>query len=267
MRPSATTATLCFSLLALAPVPDARAEVELKGTPSELGRYLRPERQMLTLVGHAREVVQADVGKVVITVKTQAKDLAGALGANTERRAQIAQALQREGIDAKNIRSERFSSSPNFGWFGKQPASFEVTNRIEVKITDDRQLTAVARLSEPSGEVSVSDVTFEVTDQEKRIEKLRLQAFDDAVAKKASYESRLGVLLKPTAFRYSSSAPGAGSDSGSLEEIIVTARKTTASRASDAADMMETNPFEDQVIDIWATVTFEATPRAETLPK
>ncbi len=176
MRPCTTMRSSCGVFLLMVAASPVIAEVELRGSPAELAKYIRPERQVLTLVGRAREVVQADVGTVVVAVKTQGKDLAGSLAANAERRWQIAQALQREGIDARNIRSERFSTSPQLGWFGKQPSSFEVVNRIEVKISDDRQRSVVA-------------------------------------------------------------------------------------------DDVDSNPFEDQVIEVWATVTFEATARTEAAAK
>lgn len=242
----------------------AAAEVEVKGTPAELSKYLRGERQFVTLTGHAKETVEADTGKMTVTVRTQAKELVAALAANAERRAQIARALQRDGIDAKNIRSARFSSSPQFGWLGKTPNSFEVVNQMEVTVNNEQQLTAVARLSDPSGDVNVGSASFSYSDREALVETLRRAAFDAAVAKKEFYERRLGVSLRPVRFYFDGAAPAPSVASGSIEEVIVTGeRRNEDSRERTRANSFPSTPvFEGQAVEAWAVVTFEGTATA-----
>ena len=62
------------------------ADPELKGTPSELQKFLRTASHSVTLEGHAKQTVQADVGHVIVVVRTQGKDLTGAIVANGQRR-------------------------------------------------------------------------------------------------------------------------------------------------------------------------------------
>ena len=68
------------------------ADPELKGTPSELQKFLRTASHSVTLEGHAKQTVQADVGHVIVVVRTQGKDLTGALVANGQRRETLTKA-------------------------------------------------------------------------------------------------------------------------------------------------------------------------------
>jgi uncharacterized protein YggE len=92
------------------------AEMELRGSPAELQKFLQPAGRTVTLTGHARQTVPSDVGHISVIVRTQAKELAAAMRANAERRTALTQQLTRQGIPDKAIRAEKFSSSPQFGW-------------------------------------------------------------------------------------------------------------------------------------------------------
>lgn len=234
------------------------AELELRGAPADLQKYLQPGRRTVTLSGHAKQTVPSDVGHVSIIVRTQAKELAAAMRANAERRTALAQLLIQQGIPDKAIRAEKFSSSPQFGWFGRTPTSYEVVNRLMVDVTDDAQLIRVSEIAAKSTDTSIGTIAFETTKQAALEETVRHLAFDDAIARKAFYEERLGATLRPVAFAFSDRTARAASPAEALQEVMV-----TGSRRSDFASAPSSPPppsFDEQQYEVSADVTFEVQP-------
>ena len=230
----------------------------MRGAPTELQKYLQPARRTVTLTGHARQAVPSDVGHVSIIVKTQAKDLAAAMRANAERRTALSQQLVHLGIPEKAIRAEKFSSSPQFGWFGRTPTSYDVANRLVVDVTDDVQLIRVSEAAAQSPDTSIGGITFEYTQQAALQETVRHLAFDDAIARKAFYEERLGATLKPVAFAFSDRTARA-QQSTDFQEVVVTASKNTASYSPASPPPPS---FDEQEYQVSVDVTFEVEPHA-----
>ena len=234
------------------------AEVELRGTPPDLQKYLQPAKRTVTLTGHAKQTVPSDVGHVSVIVRTQARELAAAMRANAERRAALAQQLTQQGIPEKAIRAEKFSSSPQFGWFGRTPTSYEVVNRLIVDVTDDSQLIRVSEITAKSTDTSIGSITFEYTRQPALEEAVRHMAFDDAIARKAFYEERLGATLRPVAFAFSDRTALAERSRADLAEVIVTASRRTEAPAS--APSSPQPAFDEQEYQVSVEVTFEVQP-------
>jgi uncharacterized protein YggE len=244
--------------------PNVRAaELELRGAPADLQKYLQkflqPAGRTVTLTGHARQTVPSDMGHVSIIVRTQAKELAAAMRANAERRTALAQQLTRQGIPDKAIRAEKFSSSPQFGWFGRSPASYEVVNRLIVDVTDDAQLIRVSEAAAQSADTSIGTITFEFAQQAALQETVRHLAFDDAIAKKAFYEQRLGATLRPVTFVFSDRSARVESQAAQIEEIVVTGTKRSESYSS-APPPPPPPSFDQQQYDVSVDVTFEVEP-------
>jgi uncharacterized protein YggE len=187
---------------------------------------------------------------------TQAKELAAAMRANAERRTALAQLLTRQGIPDKAIRAEKFSSSPQFGWFGRSPTSYEVVNRLIVDVTDDAQLVRVSEIAAQSTDTSIGKIAFEYTQQATLQETVRHLAFDDAIARKAFYEERLGGTLRPVAFAFSDGTARAERRTAELEEVVMTANRRSESYAS-APPPPPPPSFDEQEYEVSVDVTFE----------
>jgi uncharacterized protein YggE len=250
-----TSSILCC--LAAADVT-AAAEPELKGTPTELQHFLRTSTHALTLVGHAKRTVEADVGHVTVIVHTQARELAAAITANGQRRDAFIRSVEHGGIDAKAIRAAKFASSPQFSWFGKTPSSYDIVNEITVDVADERQMIVVASAAAESADSSVGAITFEYSKQDELEEDVRRSAFDDALAKKSFYEQRLGATLKPTSFEFSDYSAHATPASSALEEVVVSGSRRNA-LASAAQSAMPAPPpsFGEKEYEVSANVSFE----------
>jgi uncharacterized protein len=236
------------------------AEPELRGTPADLQRYLKPPMRTVTLQGHAKLEVQSDVGHVSLVVHATGKDMASALRANTSRRDALVAALVRSGIDPKAIQPEKFSSSPQFGWFGKTPSAYEVTNRLTVDVVDDRQMQAVADAVGNGQEIGYEGAEFEYTHEEEAREALRHQAFDDALARRKFYEERLGATLRPVAFRFNNSTRTQDPDMA-LEEVVVTGERRGRAKLDVPPPVPAVPAFDKRTYEVVAELTFEVAPR------
>jgi uncharacterized protein YggE len=251
---------IALALSILATVGVEAAEPELKGTPAELRQFLRTGNREIVLVGHAKQTVQADVGHVSVVVHTQGKDLTSAIAANAQRRETLAQSLQSQGIDAKKIRAQKFSSSPQYGWFGKTPSSFEATNRLIVDVADERELMIVTAAAANPPDLTIGVIAFEYSKQRDLEEQVRREAFDDALAKKGFYEQRLGATLRPVGFRFSD-ASARGTEGGELDEVVVTGSRSVMGIAQSHADSYAPLPsFDEKLYEVSAVVTFAVEP-------
>ncbi len=238
------------------------ADPELRGTPAELQKFLRTASHSVTLEGHAKQTVQADVGHVIVVVHTQGKDLTGAIVANGQRRDVLTKTLLSQGIEAKAIRTEKFSTSPQFGWFGKAPSSYEVVNRLNVEVADERQVTIVTGAASGSSDLSIGVISFEYSKQRELEEQVRRAAFDDALAKKSFYEQRLSAKLVPTAFSFSDFSARSTPGAVALEEIVVTGSRRSGSESSSLNLPPPPPSFDEKEYEVTASVTFAIEARA-----
>lgn len=187
--------------LCLIAATTAYAQPELKGSPNELRQFLYPADNIVSIRASAEERAYSDVAVVSLTVTTKHQQLSQAIAANQQLRETVEQALQAAGVKAKFIKSSRFSSSPEYGWFGKKPSSFSVVNRIAVRIDETELLTAVAKLSDQYPELELSDMAFEHSKKSLFEKQVKAKAMKKILDQKAVYEQTLGVKLLPVAVR------------------------------------------------------------------
>lgn len=178
----------------------AHGAPELKGNPEELRQFLHPAEQLVTLTGTHEETAWSDKASVSLVITTEDEMLADSISANRALRTSLTRAMLDAGIDATAVKTSRFSTSPQFGWFGSKPKSFEVVNRMTVGITDESHLMLLARMADASDEVVMSSMHFEHLAKDELEARVKRAAIDDALAQKADYEAALGVKLVPVSF-------------------------------------------------------------------
>ncbi|MHC4132514.1 MAG: SIMPL domain-containing protein [Planctomycetota bacterium] len=176
------------------------AEPEIKGTPSELAGYLKEMPKHVTLSGKSEVKVQADKVVVEISVKTEDGSLETALKQNQNLRAKIVKSLKGAGIPADKIAASRFSSTPQYGFFGKRPSSYEVTNLMKITVSDEKGFQEVAKIVDTYREVEYGGFIYEHSNKKGLKIKVTEQACDDLSKKKALYESKFGLKLQPKTF-------------------------------------------------------------------
>jgi uncharacterized protein YggE len=213
------------------------AAPELKGSPDELRSFLQKSPTKVTVRGYAEESAYADVAIVTLIIATENKQMSAALSANSSLRAAISKGFVAAGIAPESINTSKFSTSPQFGWFGDKPKSYEIVNRMKVEISGESQLKAVASAADLNIEIDFSDIEFKHTQKEQLKTQLLQEAIDDVMSQKKFYEDQLGLQLVPVSFTAPDvSVPARRAASRSaLEEITVTARKRSDMDEFDAS--------------------------------
>ena len=235
-------------LLVLALLPAISfAEPELKGNPSELRQFLHPEAKTVTLYGEAEEKAYSDTAIISLVVTTEAKLLSDSIAANTELRQTIARQLSSAGIKTEDINSSKFSTSPQYGWFGKKPDSYKVVNRMAVKITSEDHLQAIAAVADAKPEIELSDIAFEHSQEDAFKDKVKQKALAKVMEQKKFYESSLGVKLTPVGFSDSSVGQNPTRGAEVLEEVVVMSVRQSKSYEARDSYKEERAPSFDEV--------------------
>ncbi len=173
------------------------AAPELKGSPDELSYYLLDQRKIITINGNASELIEADTAIVAITVRTKESKLNDALQQNEKVRQVIKDNLQQAGVAADKIKASKFSSSPNYGWFGEKPSSYEISNEVKVTINSEEQLRVIAKIVDGQKDVLLGGTEFKDSQKEGNERKVLKKALSAVQEKQKIYEQSLGVVLTP----------------------------------------------------------------------
>jgi len=216
---------LLFCLLPLAAV----AQPELKGSPNELRQFLHPSEKIVTLSAEAEEKAYSDRAIISLVITSEDKQLSTSISNNITLRESISQQLVTAGINPEHIKSSKFSTSPQYGWFGKKPDSYKVVNRMAVTITQESQLKTIASVADSKEQIELSDIAFEHSQKDAFKNQVKQLALEKVMKQKALYETSLGVTLTPVSFRDNRLWVRGTQGAQMLEEIVVTATKRSRS--------------------------------------
>jgi uncharacterized protein len=209
----------------------AFAEPEVKGSPSELKNFLHPRDNLVLITESADEKAYSDTAIVTLVVTTEDKQNSVSMRENSRIRQAIVEKLLALGIAADKIKNSKFSSSPQYGWFGKKPDSFKIVNRVTVTISES----------------SISSTLFEHSKKDFYQQKVKEKALEKVLARKAFYERSLGVKLTPVSFNEQDQTiePTAGADA--VEEVVVTGIRGGSYSAKSSPDIKEYENSFDEV--------------------
>ncbi|BFM13182.1 hypothetical protein R50072_33350 [Simiduia litorea] len=237
IRLSVLLTLVCFAFTSA-----LQAAPELKGSPEELKGFLHPSSQTLFISDSAEETAYSDQAIVNLLVTTEEKTLGSALEKNAALRNNIRTQLTAQGIAANDIKNSKFSSSPEFGWFGKEPSSYKVVNRMSIKIEQEASLQNIANISDQYKEVVLSGTQFEHSKKTDVSQKVKTLALKKVMEKKAFYESTLGIKLTPLSFDESVSDGLPTEGASQLEEIVVTGVRVKSDSYSSRRQYEPVNP-------------------------
>src|SRR5262245_12304930 len=203
---------LCLAthIIGLLLVPAALAEVELKGSASELAAQLASVPRTVNVTGEGEVKVQADRAIVTFKVSTEKKSLADSLRANEEIRNRLTEFLKERGLGTEQIRASKFSSTPKYSVFSEKAKSHRVDNLIKVTARDELQFQTIASAADKFAEVSYLETVFEHSDNEGLKAKAIAQACDNANNRKKVFEEKLGLKLTPRRFIETMVSPATG---------------------------------------------------------
>jgi uncharacterized protein YggE len=233
---------------------------ELKGSPEELSAFLQQPLPTVNIVGRAEESAYADKAKITLIITTEDKLMATALTTNGTVRESITKQFVAAGIPEDSINTSKFSTSPQYGWFGEKPKSYEVVNRMQVEVDNEAHLKVVAESADSNPEVDFVDIEFEHTGRKALQQQVLDKAVADVMQQKAFYEEQLGLTLRPQSFTAPNVAPrprpAARRPMAMMEEITVTARKSGSAPAY-ADEPIVAVTFDEVEYNAVVTVVFE----------
>lgn len=193
-------ATAAASLASLS--QSALAQAQLSGTPEELREFLHPRPNTVNINGEGELTAYKDVAKISLLVTTEERTLSRAMEVNQALRLDLIRQFVAAGVPQEDINNSKFSSSPQFGFFGRNPNSFEVSARMEVQVNSEEHLQLLAAAADEHEEVEFESTEFEHSEEEAFEEQVREIALNDVMAQKAYYEASLGLELKAVNFFY-----------------------------------------------------------------
>lgn len=178
------------------------AQAQLSGTPDELREFLHPRPNTVNINGEGELTAYKDIAKISLMVTSDERSLSQAMEVNQALRLELIEDFVAAGIPLEDINNSKFSSSPQFGFFGRNPNSFEVSARMEVEVSSEEHLQLLAAAADEHDEVEFESTEFEHSAEDSFEDQVREMALNDAMEQKAYYESSLGLELKAVNFFY-----------------------------------------------------------------
>ncbi|WP_444917948.1 SIMPL domain-containing protein [Microbulbifer sp. JMSA003] len=258
-----------LALLASLIIPSlSMATPEIKGSPQDLRDLIYPISRVLTLHGSAKETAYSDQAIVNIIVTTEEPLLSDAIASNSSLREQLTESLIKAGIDRAKIKNSKFSSSPQFGWLGRNPSSYKVINRVAITINKEGHLQSIARLTDENKEIEIVSTSFEHSEVSEYTKKVRSKALAKIMEQKADYERTLSIQLTPVNVRTNNIDYHGTAGAGAIEEVIVTASRTRKSKFEDSFSEAyietEVSSFDEVQYEASLSVDFQVVPSATT---
>lgn len=249
-----------IGILFLIGVTGVNAAPEIKGQPEELKQLLYPSKKTITINESVVEKAYTDTAMVTLVITTEDDKLASAIKTNEQTRKKIASQLIEAGLDAKKINSSKFSTSPQFGWFGKEPDSYEVVNRMVVNVNSEKLFQLTAKIADESRRVKFGKTLFEHSKKEEYENRVLEKASLKIQTKKVFYEKQLGLKLKVVGLNYFNvSRSPSGDFEENYEKIRVSGSRVK--RRTENLDIIDA--FQKQVSQTFDEVKYVASVSVE----
>lgn len=164
------------------------------------GRYIGQESQFkktIDVSGEGKILAKPDIGLVDLTVLSEAKTVAAAQTANTDKMNKITLAMKDLGIKGEDLQTINYNISPRYQYnLGRSDIiGYEVSQTLRVKI---RQLDKTGQILERAAALGANQVgalSFTFDDSEKLKDEARQKAIEEARDKARALAAGLGVRL------------------------------------------------------------------------
>jgi len=165
--------------------------IEAQGVSPTSERYIR-------VSGSGEVAVVPDIAYINIGVHSEAEDVSSALEANNTQATKLTEALQAEGIEAKDIQTTNFNVYPQTRYDNMgQPVgtSYVVDNTVYITVRDLTKLGKLLDSAISAGANNIYGISFDIADKETVLAQARELAIKDAEAKAKSVATVAGVTL------------------------------------------------------------------------
>jgi len=167
------------------------------------GKYIGQEAEFKNsiIISETGEVyAKPDLAVVIFSVIKEAKTVAEATSENVEAMNNIIQAVKREGLEDKDLKTISFNLYPRYeyteeSYRNRILVGYEVSQGLEVKIRDMEKIGTIIEKATSAGANDVSGLQFTIDNEEELKKEARNQAIEKAKAKAQELTSQLEVKL------------------------------------------------------------------------
>jgi uncharacterized protein YggE len=208
------------------------------GRPELAGGAERTALSGITVIGTGSAESVPDEALFSLGVSTNGASARAALAANSAAMRRVLAALERAGVDKKDIKTETVSVSPDYDIEGKSPGGFVARNSVSVRVRDLGRASAILDAASQAGANEVHGPMLSTSDRESFEAEALRKAFSAARKRAEALADAAGVEV---------GAPTAIVEGFSAEPMPLAARAIVDSATSA--------PIEPGTEEIQATVT------------
>jgi uncharacterized protein YggE len=169
--------------------------------PSTIGANSAPPQRLLSVTGSGTVSLTPDVAYINIGVHTEMATASEAVSSNNAQTQKVIDALQKAGVEAKDIRTTNFSIYPNVQYdpqtSQKLGTTYVVDNTVYVTSHDIAKLGSLLDATVSAGANSVNSIQFDVADKTAAIKQARDAAVKDARTQADELATAAGISLGP----------------------------------------------------------------------
>ena len=158
-----------------------------------------PPQRTLNVSGTGTVTLTPDIAYINIGVHTESPTASEAVSGNNTQTQQVVDALQKAGVDAKDIRTTNFSIYPNTQFDPqtnqKLGTTYVVDNTVYVTVRKLDGLGDLLDASVKAGANSVNSIQFDLADKTPAIKQARDAAVKDATTQAKELAAAAGVSL------------------------------------------------------------------------
>ncbi|MDP2899626.1 MAG: SIMPL domain-containing protein [Candidatus Bathyarchaeota archaeon] len=163
------------------------------GATTDAGTALKT----LSISGTGVVYVKADKATVYLGVYTEDRLASRAIEDNAAAMTAVIDALKQLGFTDEDMQTTSYGVTPNYNWDIREVVGYQVTNILQVKITDLTKVGPAIDAAASAGANRVDSISFGISDQTAAAMKLQAYtaAISDAKAKSDVITSGLGIKI------------------------------------------------------------------------
>lgn len=187
------------------------------------GKYIGQEiesKNTISVTESGEIYAKPDLAIIIFSVANEAKTVATAMTENTEKMNSVIEAIKKEGVEDKDLKTISFNIYPRYEYVkeeieiylyppGKRVlVGYEVSQGLQVKIRNLEKIGTIIEKATDSGANQVGDLQLTIDKEDDFKKQARAQAIEKAKAKAKELASQLGIkLVRITNFTESSEFP------------------------------------------------------------
>ncbi|MFW6328055.1 MAG: SIMPL domain-containing protein [Bacteroidota bacterium] len=143
----------------------------------------------------------ADIGTATLKINTEDASFETAILENERVREDLKNSIVKNGIDKENIKTANYSSIPVSGFFSGKTKKHKIQNRIDIIITNEKELAKVAKIVDANDKVEYVGIKFDLVNEDSLKAELRKKAFKNVKIRRKEIEDEFQVKLSLVGYK------------------------------------------------------------------